>query len=186
MFLCFTKLFLGYFPWLHRAVSCAVRLLLLRLHIFSVGLFLMAEDYRVTSAPGVIFDLLSELTEEFFSSLLHLSTSPVPMLGPADAPLAAQGLGQIGDYLIPDDLWSEVPPPNFTDTVDGLDLCGAPQTSVHGSPVTSMVRCLLDHHVVSLLLAHSHLGPNCWPFIIPKSSEKVSIIFHPVDLNSAQ
>ena len=71
--------------------------------------------------PRVILDSLSELTEEPLSSLLHLSTSPVPMLGPAHASLAAQGLGKIVDYLIFDDLWPVVAPPpqkNFADTVD--------------------------------------------------------------------
>ena len=93
------------------SLSCDVHLLLLRLHIFLARLFLTAEDYRLTCAPGVIFDSLSELTEESRSSLRHLSTSPMPMLGPAHASLAAQGLGQIGDYLISDDLWSAVAPP---------------------------------------------------------------------------
>ena len=73
------KVFLGCIPWLHRALSCVVRLLLLRLHLFLVRLFLTAEDYRLTRATRVIFDSLSELTEEPWSFLLHLSTRPVPM-----------------------------------------------------------------------------------------------------------
>ena len=35
-FLCFMKVFLGCVPWLHGALSCVVRLLLLRIHVFLV------------------------------------------------------------------------------------------------------------------------------------------------------
>ena len=44
---------------------------------------------------------------------MHLSTSPIPVLGAADESLAALGLGEIAAYLIPDGLWLSVAPPNF-------------------------------------------------------------------------
>ena len=78
------------------------------MHVFLIRLFLTAEDYRLKYVPLVILDSLSESAENSWVSLFHLFTGHLPMLGPDDASHAARGLGQIRDYLIPDDLWSEV------------------------------------------------------------------------------
>ena len=49
--------------------------------------------------------------------------------------------------------------------------------------VLPMVRWLLTAGVVSIMDRGCPLRATCWPFIIPKTTEKVSLIFNLVDLN---
>ena len=51
--------------------------------------------------------------------------------------------------------------------------------------VLPMVRWLLNAGVVSIMDRNCPLRATCWPFIIPKTTEKVSLIFNLVDLNEA-
>ena len=74
-------MFFSFLPWLHRALSCSVLLLMRRLHMFVLRMFVTCEDFRLKSAPSIIFDVLKDETSESWDALLHLSTSPVPHLG---------------------------------------------------------------------------------------------------------
>ena len=49
--------------------------------------------------------------------------------------------------------------------------------------VEPMLRSLEDGGVVERVVEDLGRPATCWPFIIPKSSEKVSVIFHLVDFN---
>ena len=75
------------------------------------------------------------------------------MLCAADTSLVAQGLGQIGDYLNIDELWSSVVPQNFEEKVEGLEVRLAPRASIHDPAITPMVPWLLYHQGVSVLLS---------------------------------
>ena len=58
----FLSAFFSFLPWLHRAFSCGVLLLMPRLHLFVLRLFVMCEDFRLKSVPGVIFDVFTDFT----------------------------------------------------------------------------------------------------------------------------
>ena len=68
-----------------------------RLHMFVLRMFVTCEDFRLKSAPDVIFDVLKDFTSDFWEELLHLSTSPVPQLGKVDPQLVGRGLGTVGN-----------------------------------------------------------------------------------------
>ena len=74
----FLRALFSFLPWLHRALSCGVLLLMPRLHLFVLRMF---EDFRLKSAQEIIFDVLKDLTADSWEALLHLSTSPVPQVG---------------------------------------------------------------------------------------------------------
>ena len=113
LFVHFLQAFFSFLPWLHRALSCGVLLLMRRLHLFVLRFFITCEDFRLRSAPDIIFSALSEFTAESWQALLHLSTSPVPQVGKVDPQLVERGLGAVGSYTISDDLWCELAPPDF-------------------------------------------------------------------------
>ena len=108
LFVHFLQAFFSFLPWLHRALSCGVLLLMRRLHLFVLRLFITCEDFRLRSAPDITFSALSEFTAESWQALLHLSTSPVPQVGKVDPQLVERGLGAVGSYTISDDLWCEL------------------------------------------------------------------------------
>ena len=91
LFVQFLQAFFTFLPWLHQALSCGVVLLMKRLHLFVLRLFVTCEDYRLRSAPDIIFNALSEFTAESWQALLHLSTSPVPQVGRVDPQLVERG-----------------------------------------------------------------------------------------------
>ena len=74
--------------------------------------FPMAKDWRLQSAVVVRLSSLGEWKEQVWDSLLHVSTSPVPSLMRTDPDLVAKGLGTLGAYQNPNDLWGRVVPPN--------------------------------------------------------------------------
>ena len=64
LFVHFLQAFFSFLPWLHRALSCGVLLLMRRLHLFVLRLFLTCEDFRLRSAPDIPFSTLSEFTAD--------------------------------------------------------------------------------------------------------------------------
>ena len=63
-FVAFLSMFFAFLPWLHRALSCGVLLLMRRLHMFVLRLFVTYEDFRLRTAPNVIFDVLKDFTAD--------------------------------------------------------------------------------------------------------------------------
>ena len=185
LFVHFLQAFFSFLPWLHRALSCGVLLLMRRLHLFVLRLFLTCEDFRLRSAPDVTFSALSEFTAESWQALLHLSTSPVPQVGKVDPQLVERGLGAVGSYTISDDLWCELAPPDFEASVSDFHLERECRSSNREALVLPMVKWLLHEGVVSIMDESCPMGATCWLFVIPKSTEKVSLIFNLVEFNES-
>ena len=185
LFVHFLQAFFSFLPWLHRALSCGVLLLMRRLHLFVLRLFLTCEDFRLRSAPDITFSALSEFTAESWQALLHLSTSPVPQVGKVDPQLVERGLGAVGNYTISDELWCELAPPDFEASVSDFHLERESRSSTREALVLPMVKWLLREGVVSIMDEGCPMGATCWPFVIPKSTEKGSLIFNLVEFNES-
>ena len=115
--------------------------------------------------------------------MLHLSTSPVPQLGNVDPELVGHGLGAVGSYEISDELWQELAPVDFAASVAEFSLPRDKYSPTREDMVLPMVRWLLEAGVVNIMDRGCPLRAPCWPFIFPKTTEKVSLIFTLVDLN---
>ena len=182
-FVSFFSVFFSFLPWLHRALSCSVLLLMRRPHMFVLRMFVTCEDFRLKSVPDIIFDVLKEFTSDSWEGLLHLSTSPVRQVGKVNPQLVGQGLGAVGTYEVSDALWSELAPVDFETSVLEFSLHRDVYSLTRDEMVLPMVRWLLTARVVSILDRNLPLRATCWPFIIPKTTEKVLLIFNLVDLN---
>ena len=77
-------MFFSFLPWLHRALSCSVLLLMRRVHMFGLRMSVTCADFRLKYAPDIIFGVLKEFTLDSWEALLHLSTSPVSQVGKVD------------------------------------------------------------------------------------------------------
>ena len=185
LFVYFLQAFFTFVPWLHQALSCGVLLLMKRLRLFVLRLFVTCEDYRLRSAPDITFNALSEFTAESWQALLHLSTSPVPQVGRVDTQLVERGWGAVGSYTISDGLWCELAPPDFEASVSDFHLERKSHSSNREALVRPMVKWLLREEMVSIMDESCPLRATCWPFVIPKSTEKVSLIFNLVEFNES-
>ena len=185
LFVQFLQAFFTFLPWLQQALSCGVLLLMRRPHLFVLRLFVTCEDYRLRSAPDIIFNALSEFTAESWQALLHLSTSPVPQVGRVDPQLVERGLGAVGNYTISDDLWCELAPPDFEASVSDFHLGRESHSSNREALVRPMVKWLLREEIVTIMDENCPLRATCWPFVIPKSTEKMSLVFNLVEFNES-
>ena len=180
-FVVFLGTFFSFLPWLHRALPYSVLLLMRCLHMFVLQV--TCEDFRIKSAPDIIFDVMKDFTTDSWDVLLHLSTSRVPQLSKVDPQLVVRGLGTVGYYEISDDLWHELAPVDFEASVADFSLPRDVYSATREDMVLPMVRWPLDAGLVSIMDRGCPLRATCWPFIIPKTTEKVSLIFILVDLN---
>ena len=149
-----------------------------------------AEDFRLLDTMSIFLGVLGEFQPERWSSLMHVSTSPKPVLHAPDPEVAARGLGDIGTYHISDALWEEV-------VGEGVDVerlasefapeVSPPLAGLHRRETDPLVEPMLPAlevgRVVDRVVEDPGRPVTCWPFIVPKSSEKVSVIFHFVDFN---
>ena len=89
----------------------------------------------------------------------------------------------MGNYEISDALWNELAPVDFETCVSKFSLPHDVYSPTREAMVLPMVRWLLTAEVVSILDRDFPLRATCWPFIIPKTTEKVSLIVNLVDFN---
>ena len=94
--------------WLSLALKTSVRLLMMRAHLFRLRAFVTAEDFRLPETMSVFLRALGELRPDEWASLMHVSTSPQPVLQAFDPGVAARRLADIGSHHISDALWDEV------------------------------------------------------------------------------
>ena len=173
-----------------KALKTRDRLLMLRAHLFLLRAFVTAEDFRLPETMSIFLRVLGELEPEGWASLMHVSTSPKPALHTPDPEVAAQGLGDIETYHISGALWDEVVGEgvNVERLASEFALEVSPSPAVlHRRETDPLVEPKLRFPevggVVERVLGDPGRPATCWPFIIPKSSEKVSVIFHLVDFN---
>ena len=169
--------------WLQRKLSAPGPVLMQRIELFVDRLFRVAEDFALVSALDVICLAMCEFAEAAWEALLYLNTSPKPSLAAVVPEVVQRGLGTVGSYPIPDDLWREVVPADFLEAAEAYDV---EEDAQGGAGRVSGL-------VGQFFSAVGHLGifrelpagtaPSAYPFIIPKSSRKVSLILSCVGLN---
>ena len=102
------------------------------------------------------------------------------------------GLGPVGNHVITEDIWEQAVPPGFygqglldfnveAPWVDGRGNARPPPPPWVSDEVTKFVGVLKRQWLLYDL--SEDLPPTCWPFIIPKTSEKVSLILSCVKQN---
>ena len=107
---------------------------------------------------------LEELSEEVWDSLLHLTTSPIPVLMCMDPDLAAEGLGMRGTYQIC------VVPHNFIAVVRDYDVEIDPNRGAgHIRPGVDAIAEILQQ---ASALSPTLSPPSVFHFIIPKIRPK--------------
>ena len=168
-------------PWIARKLSCPLELVLKRSHMFLKRVFNMAKDFRLEEALPILLQSFTELREDAWEGLAHLATSPIPQMARCDPTLAAKGLGKMGSYVVPQELWRELVPESFLQDTLEYDVEADPNggSGTVGPGVAEMASTLLSSRVISA----TPLPPSCFPFIIPKSSEKVSLIMSCLGMN---
>ena len=167
--------------WFAKRLRCSQQLLLKRIHLLVTRLFATAEDWRLEGAMGTWVDALGELEEWVWDSLLHLTTSPIPVLMRTDPSLAAKGLGRLGAYEIPAELWHRVVPPDFVDRAMQYNVETDPEGGA--GKIGPGVEPILETLKEARVLQPDASPPSVFPFIIPKSSAKVSFILSCVGMN---
>ena len=174
MFVQFMKVLAPSMPWIARKLSCPVELMFKRSHMLLERIFSTAEDFRLEEALPVLLQSFAALQKDAWEGLAHLATSPIPQLTRSDPTLAAKRLGKMGSYVIPQDLWRELVPESFLRDALSYDVEADPNggSGLVGPGVAEMASALMKSGVIS----ETPLPPSCIPFIIPQSSEKVSLI----------
>ena len=169
--------------WLQRKLSAPGPLLMQRIELFVDRLFRVAEDFALVSALDVICLALCEFAEAAWEALLHLNTLPKPSLAAVVPEGVQRGLGAVGSYPIPGDLWREVVPADFLEAAEAYDVEEDPQGGAGrvSGLVGQFFSAVGDLGIFRELPAGT--APSVFPFIIPKSSRKVSLILSCVGLN---
>ena len=178
-FVQFMKILAPSLPWIARKLSCPMELMFKRSHMFLEQIFSTAEDFRLEEALPVLMQSFAELRQDAWEGLAHLATSPIPQLTRTDPTLAAKGLGKMGSYVIPRGLWRELVPESFLRDALSYNVEADPNggSGSVGPGVAEMAFTLMNSGVIS------ETPPSCFPFIIPKSSEKVSLILSSLGMN---
>ena len=143
-------------------------------------------DFRLSTAASVLVQALGHLKREDWRGLLHVTTCTTPRAGKVNPDILLNGLGLVGSHVIPQDIWDRTVLHRFygggglrsadveAPWVDsrGFDRPGTPFSV--SDEVTKFVAVLKRQWL--LYDVSEQLPPTCWPFIIPKTSEKVSLI----------
>ena len=149
--------------------------------MFLERIFRTADNFRLQEALPVLLQSFGEVGEDAWEGLAHLATSPISWLTRPHPTLAAKGRGKMGSYVIPQDLWRELVPESFLRDALGYnveaDANGGSGTVEPG--VAEMASASMSSGVISA----PPLPPSCFPFIISKSSEKVSLILSSLGMN---
>ena len=178
--------------WLSAELRVTPWVLVKRLTLFVDRVFDTAEEFRLPSAAHTLVKAVQGLRREDWRGLLHVTTSSTPWAGKVNPDIVLNGLGPVGSHAILEDIWEKAVPPSFyghglrdfdveTPWVDGRSNArpGAPPWV--SDEVTKFVGVLKSQWLLYDL--SEDLALTCWPFIIPKTSEKVSSILSCVNQN---
>ena len=180
-----------HFHWIAAAQSCSLRLVAKRIGLWLNRVFDTAEDYRVLHALPKVLEALREMFPYTWRSYLHVSTSPVPRaVGDVDDAILDKGLGQIGDFPLPQDPWDSVVPEFYRDGLRDFNVEESPEDGYRVVKGASRWVSQQAERPVSAPVggggvpgAPGPTPPTCYLFVIPKSSEKVSLILSCVKQN---
>ena len=178
--------------WMAGVLHCSLWLLVKRITLFFDSAFDTVEDFRLSRAATALRDSLKGLCKEDWRGLVHVTTSPTPRAGRVRPDILRNGLGPVGCHEIPQDIWNSTVPDDFYG--DGLRDFNVESgwTDDRGNcrPATPAWVSGEVEELVSVLkrdwLLYDLQGsptPTCWPFVIPESSEKVSLILSCVKQN---
>ena len=146
----------------------------------------------MTSAAHTLVKAVQGLKREDWSALLNVATSPTPRAGKVNPDILLNGLGPVGSHVIPQDMWEQAVPPNFygqelRDFDVEIPWVNGRGNARPGAPpwvsneVTKFVGVLKRQCLLYDL--SEDLPPTFWPFMIAKTSEKVSLILRCVQQN---
>ena len=153
LYLEFMQAFTPHFHWIAASLRCSVWLVAKRTSLWLNHVSDTAEDYRLQHALPRFLEALRELSPDTWRSCLHVSTSPIPRaVGTWTTPLRdfnAEESWEHGDMV-----------------VKGASRCV--------SQLERLVWALRGTGVYQV--PRDPLPPTCYPFVIPRSSEKFSLI----------
>ena len=98
-----------HFQWIGASLRCSLWLVAKRTGLSLKRVFETAVDYCAQHALPDFLEGVKGLFLDMWCSCLHVSTSPVPWaVGDVDDAILDKGLGPIGDFSLPQDLWDSV------------------------------------------------------------------------------
>ena len=146
-------------------------------HIFDT-----AKEYFIPKALPALLEASHTLTTESWESCLHTSTSPIPQAMEVRDGIPDRGLGPIGKHDLPVELWRSVVPNFYHSGLADFNVEAAWQDGARQlkgmshwvSPhVERLVRVLQGVGVYEVPC--KSLPPTWYPFVVPKSVEKVNL-----------
>ena len=167
-----------------------------RLTLFVYRVFDTEEDFRLPRAASTLVKAAQSMKHDDWIGLLHVTTSPDPRAGKVNPDILRNGLVPVGSHVIPQDIWDQMVPPDFYGRglrdfdVEAvwIDARGNDRPSAPPPPPPWVSEDVSNFVSVPqrqwlLFILSEDLPPTCWPFIIPKTSEKVSLILSCVKQN---
>ena len=194
LFLEFMQALTPHLHWIAEREGCSLWMVVKRVDLWLNRVFDTAEDFRLRGALPALSGALRKLQPESWEACLHINTSPVPrVVGGLKDAILDKGLRPIGAQQLPADLWDAVIPPFYRGGLQDFDVEREWQD---GERVVRGASRGISQHVQRIVQALRGAGvyeetadpsppPTCYPFVIPKSSEKVSLILSCVKINKS-
>ena len=126
LFLEFMQALTPHFHWIADREGCSLWMVVKRVDLWLDRVFDTTEDFRLKGALPALLASLHNLQPELWEACLHISTSPIPrMVGGVEDAILDKGLGPIGAYQLPADLWDAPVPPFYRAGLRDFDVeCG--------------------------------------------------------------
>ena len=192
LFLEFLRACTPHLGWLSAELRCTPWILVKGVTLFVDRVFDTAEDFRLPSAASTLIKAVHGLKRQDWRGLLHVTTSPTPRAGKVNLDILLNALGPVGSHVIPQDIWDQTVPPEFYGQGLRDFHVEFPWVDARGNDRPGASAWVSDevHKFVAVLKRQwllydlsEDLPPTCLPFIIPKTSEKVSLILSCVKQN---
>ena len=92
--------------WIAINLKCSLWLVAECTDLWLNRVFDTSEDYRLLHALPKFLEALQGMSPDTWLSRLHVSTSPVPRaVGEVEDAILDKGMGPMGDFRLPHDLW---------------------------------------------------------------------------------
>ena len=193
LFLEFMQALTPHFHWVAEREGCSLWMVVKRVDLWLNWVFDTAEDFGLRGALPALLGALRKLQPGSWEACLRVNTSLVPRVveGVEDA-ILDPGPGPIGAHQLPADLCNAVIPPFYRGGLRDFDVEREWQD---GERVVRGASRWVSPHVQRIVQALRGGGglrgdrrpppPTCYPFVIPKSSENVSLILSCVKINKS-
>ena len=194
LFLEFMQTLTPHFHWIAERERCGLWMVAKRVDLWLNRVFDTAEDFRLRGALPALLSALRAFHPDSWEACLHVNTSPIPrFMGGVEDAILDRGLGPVGTHQLPADLWEAVVPPFYRGGLRDFDVereWRDRERVVRGASrwVSQQVQWILQAlrgAGVYEETADPPPPPTCYPFVIPKSSEKVSLILSCVKINKS-